>query len=113
VVDIDDVVGAQRSVDGVFLADPIARWIVDVLAATRTHPQVRLGASTRGGVALVALARARAAMAGRHYVVPDDVAALAVPALAHRVIVANAAGSVDAGREVVAECLNRVPAPTA
>ena len=113
VVDIDDVVAAQRSVDGVFIADSIARWVVGLLTATRSHPQVRLGASTRGGVALVALARARAAIAGRHYVVPDDISVLAVPALAHRVVVAGAAGSVDAGREVIAECLQRVPAPTA
>jgi MoxR-like ATPase len=112
VVDIGDVVAAQRAVAGVFVADPIARWVVDLLGATRTHARVRLGASTRGGVALIGLAKARAAMAGRHYVVPDDVVAMAVPALAHRVIVANAAGSVDAGREVVAECVHRVPVPT-
>ncbi|MEZ5295811.1 MAG: MoxR family ATPase [Ilumatobacteraceae bacterium] len=113
VVDIGDITAAQEAVGGVFIADQIARWIVDLLAATRTHARVRLGASTRGGVALVALAKARAAIDGRHYVVPDDVAALAVPALAHRVIVANAAGSVDAGREVVTECVQRVPAPRA
>jgi MoxR-like ATPase len=112
VVDIGDVVSAQHAVAGVFVADPIARWVVDLLGATRTHARVRLGASTRGGVALVGLAKARAAMAGRHYVVPDDVVTMAVPALAHRVIVANAAGSVDAGREVVAECVHRVPVPT-
>jgi MoxR-like ATPase len=113
VVDIGDVITAQDAVAGVYIADPIARWIVDVLTATRTHPRVRLGASTRGGVALVGLARARAAMAGRHYVVPDDVVALGVAALAHRVIVANAVGSVEAGREVVAECIAQVPVPTA
>jgi MoxR-like ATPase len=52
-------------------------------------------------------------MAGRHYVVPDDVVALGVPTLAHRIIVSSAAGSVEAGREVVAECVERVPVPTA
>jgi len=113
VVDIGDIVAAQRSVAGVFIADAIARWVVDLLTATRTHPRVRLGASTRGGVALVGLAKARAAMAGRHYVIPDDVVTMAVPALAHRVIVVNASGSVDAGREVVAECVRQVPVPTA
>lgn len=113
VVDIGDIVVTQRAVAGVYIADPIARWVVALLGATRSHPRVRLGASTRGGVALVGLAKARAAMSGRHYVVPDDVVAMALPALAHRVIVANAAGSVDAGREVVAECIARVPVPTA
>ena len=51
-------------------------------------------------------------MRGRHYVVPDDVVSLAVPALAHRVVVGSAVGSVDAGREVVAECVARIPVPT-
>jgi len=110
---IDEIVEARRIAADVYIADSIARWIVDVLAATRAHPRVRLGASTRGGVALVALAKARAAMSGRHYVVPDDVVALASPVLAHRIIVAGSPGSVAAGREVVADCVARVPVPTA
>ena len=60
-----------------------------------------------------ALARARAAMDGRTYVVPDDVAALAVAALGHRVLVSDSDGSTTAGRAVVAECVAHVPAPTA
>jgi MoxR-like ATPase len=61
----------------------------------------------------VALAKARAAMSGRHFVVPDDVVTLGVAALAHRVIVSNSDGSVEAGRAVVAECIATVPVPTA
>ena len=113
VVDIADIVRARRVVSRVFVADPIARYVVALLDATRNHPRVRLGGSTRGGVALVNLAKARAAMAGRHYVVPDDVSTLAESCLAHRVIVSDAAGSVRAGREVILECLVHVPAPTA
>jgi MoxR-like ATPase len=113
VVDIGDVIAARATVGGVHVAEPIARYVVALLDATRRHPRVRLGASTRGGVALIGLAKARAAMAGRHYVVPDDVTAVTGSALAHRVIVSDAAGSVRAGREVVAECLDLVPAPTA
>lgn len=112
VVDIGEVVDAQRAVSSVVVVDAVARWVVDVLTATRQHPDVRLGASTRGGVALVALAKARAALAGRTYVVPDDVVALAVPALAHRVVVGSAVGSVEAGREVVAECVAQIPVPS-
>jgi MoxR-like ATPase len=112
VVDIGDVTAARQIVRRVYVADPIARFVVALLDATRRHVRVRLGASTRGGVALMAQARARAAMAGRHYVVPDDVVAVAPAALAHRVIVADASGSVVAGREVVTECLATVPAPT-
>ena len=100
-------------VDQTYIADGIARYVVAILEATRQHPRVRLGASTRGGVALVGLAKSHAAMSGRHYVVPDDVLSVADAALAHRVIVVDGDGSVRAGREVVAECLARVPAPTA
>lgn len=112
VVDINDLVTARRTVADVFVADAIARYVVAILDATRSHPRVRLGASTRGGVSLVGLAKAHAAMSGRHYVVPDDVSTVAEASLAHRVIVSDAAGSVRAGREVVAECLGRIPAPT-
>ena len=65
--------GSSRRATTVYVADPIARYVVALLDATREHPRVRLGASTRGGVALIGLAKARAAMAGRHYVVPDDI----------------------------------------
>jgi MoxR-like ATPase len=113
VVDIGDLLAVRSIVQGVYIADPIARYVVALLQATRDHPAVRLGASTRGGVALVGLAKANAAMAGRHFVVPGDVAAVVGAALAHRVIVGGDEGSVSAGRTVVSECFERVPAPTA
>lgn len=112
VVDIGDLVAARLRVAEVQVVDGLARYVVAILDATRRHPRVRLGASTRAGVSLVGLAKANAAMAGRDYVVPDDVSAVAEAALSHRVIVSDAAGSVTAGRDVVAECLGRVPAPT-
>jgi MoxR-like ATPase len=113
VVDIDAVERARMVVREVYVADPIARYVVDLLDATRQHPRVRLGASTRGGVALIGLAKARAAIAGRHYVVPGDVMALAGAALSHRVLVAGGSGSVQAGRAVLEECLAHVSPPTA
>ena len=113
VVDIAEVAAARGVVRDVYVADPIARYVVSLLDATREHPRVRLGASTRGGVALIGLAKARAAMAGRHYVIPDDVIVLAGAALSHRVIVAGGSGSVQAGRAVVEECLDRIAPPTA
>lgn len=113
VVDIADVDAARTIVRDVFVADAITRYVVSLLDATREHPRVRLGASTRGGVALIGLAKARAAMAGRHYVVPDDITALAGAALSHRVIVAGGSVSVQAGRAVVLECLELIPPPTA
>ncbi len=65
------------------------------------------------GVSLISLARARAALQGRSYVVPDDIAALASTSLGHRVLVADSNGSTTAGSELVAECVASVPAPTA
>lgn len=112
VVTPGELVVSQRVVSGVAVADPVARYVVALLEATRDHPRVRLGASTRAGVALVGLAKARAVIDGRGYVVPDDVAELAGTALAHRLMVADSAGSVAVGREIVAECLERVSAPT-
>jgi MoxR-like ATPase len=83
---------------------------IDVLAGRQGRTM--LGASTRGGVALLALARARAVMQGRTYVVSDDIAALAIPALAHRIVLADANSSLGSGRELMAECLAAVPLPT-
>jgi MoxR-like ATPase len=107
------IVAAQAAVRAVHVSDSLGRYVVQLLERTRAHPLARLGASTRAGVSLIALARARAAMGGRSYVVPDDVAALAVASLGHRVLVADGDGSTTAGRAIVAECVASTPAPSA
>jgi MoxR-like ATPase len=109
----DAIAAAQEAVGTVHVSDAVGRYVVDLLQATRSHPGARLGASTRAGVSLIALARARAAMQSRTYVVPDDVAALAVASLGHRVLIADSDGSTTAGRALVAECVSTVPAPSA
>ena len=81
-----------------------------VLQATREHPAIRVGASTRGGVAIIALARAFAAMSSRTFLTPDDIVRAAGPALAHRV--AGTHVSVEIGRELVADCLAGITPPT-
>ncbi len=108
---MDATADARRIVEHVDVTDAIAHYVVQLLAATRQHPDVRLGASTRAGVALIGLARAMAVLRGRSYVVPDDVIAVAEPALAHRVLVVD--GSLAAGRGVVTECLGRLRPPSA
>lgn len=113
VADPAAVVDARRIVGDVGVSDALARYVVALLDATRSHPEVRLGASTRAGVSLVGLARARAAMDGRRFVLPDDVRSIAGDALAHRVAVRAMPGSVAAGRTVIAECLDLVPVPSA
>ncbi len=103
------IVDARRAVQGVHLAEPVARFAVDILRATRTHPRIRIGASTRAGVAMVALARAFALMDDRDHVAPHDITRAADCSLAHRVVVSG--HEHGAASEVVAECLAAVPAP--
>ena len=82
---------------------------MDKLRATREHQRVRLGASTRGGVALVSLAKAFSFMAGRDYVAPHDIARAALSALPHRLVMAGSERAHAA--DVVAECIAAVQAP--
>lgn len=107
-VSLADVATGQRLVATTHLADPVARYAVDILQATRDHPRVRLGASTRAGVAMIALARAFAMMGGRDHVAPHDVARSAGSALAHRLVVS---GDRSLAAEIVADCLRSVAAP--
>ncbi|MCB1000922.1 MAG: MoxR family ATPase [Acidimicrobiales bacterium] len=109
----EHLVAARATIEQVTITDGVSRWIVELLDATRRHPRVRLGASTRGGLAVAGLARAIAVMRGRPFVVPDDVATVVVPALAHRLLLVDGDGSTVAGRDVVAECLHQVRPPTA
>ncbi len=100
--------GQQVYVDGSVL-DYVAR----LLESSRELAEVRLGASVRGGLALIRAARIRAASQGRHFVVPDDVKALAVPCLAHRVILdPEAEFNGASGEGVLQQVLAQVPPPT-
>ncbi|WP_434742922.1 AAA family ATPase [Micromonospora sp. SH-82] len=85
VVDARTLLAMQAALEHVAVEDSVGRYVVSLAAATREHPSVLVGASPRGSLALLLLARARAAMAGRDYVVPEDVKEVAVPALAHRI----------------------------
>jgi MoxR-like ATPase len=85
VVDARTLMAMQAALEDVAVEDSIGRYVVDLAAATRAHPQVLVGASPRGSLALLLLSRARAALAGRDYVIPEDVKYVAIPALAHRI----------------------------
>jgi MoxR-like ATPase len=110
VADAEAVLDMQRTVREVYVDPAIADYIVRVVSATRSHPDVYLGASPRGSLALYRASQAFAALTGRDYVIPDDVKALAEPALAHRIILKTAASirGVEA-RSVVSEMLMSVP----
>jgi MoxR-like ATPase len=84
IVDRDELLEMQRAVEHVHVDRSVGLYIVDLVAATRTANGVQVGASPRGSLALMKLSRCRAAVRGRDYVIPDDVKAVAVPALAHR-----------------------------
>ncbi|MEW2376278.1 MoxR-like ATPase [Micromonospora sp. M71_S20] len=85
VVDAETLRAMQAALEDVVVEDSIGRYIVALTAATREHPSVLVGASPRGSLALLLLSRVRAVMAGRDYVVPEDVKEVAAPALAHRI----------------------------
>ena len=84
VVDRAQLVELQRALEQVHVSEPVGLYMVDLVAATRGSTRVQVGASPRGTLALLKLSRGKAALAGRDFVTPDDVKAVAVPALAHR-----------------------------
>jgi MoxR-like ATPase len=114
VASAQDLLAAQEAVREVYVADEVKKYIVDLVTATRQHPDVYLGSSPRGSLALFRTAQARAAMAGREYVIPDDVKALAEVTLAHRIIINPAARIKDiTSRMVVMDVLSATPVPGA
>jgi MoxR-like ATPase len=102
----------QRSLEQVHVEESLGLYIVDLVAATRTAPGVQVGSSPRGSLALLKLARGRAALSGRDYATPDDVKAVAVPALAHRLSLRPELW-VERRRsdDIVRELLDQVPTP--
>ena len=112
VVDRDELLAMQRAVETVHADEGILGYAVDLVTATRESPQVQVGASPRGSLALLKLSRARAALVGRDYVTPDDVKLVAVPALAHRITLRPELWIQRVQAEdVVRDCLERCPAP--
>jgi len=114
VVTLEEVFAAQEAVKDVYVDPLVSNYIVDIARATREHNDVYLGASPRGSLGLFRAGQAMAAVAGRDYVVPDDVKRLGESVLSHRVIVSPAARirSVDT-RAIVAGILDFVAVPGA
>jgi MoxR-like ATPase len=114
VVDRETLLAMQGAVEDVHVGDSLGRYIVDLVGATRSSQRLQVGASPRGALALLKLSRCRAALHGRDFATPDDVKAVAVPALAHRLTLKPELWvqriSAD---EVVRETLEQVPTPSA
>jgi MoxR-like ATPase len=109
-----DLLAMQGALEDVFVSDALERYMVALAQATRADSRVALGASPRGSLALLKLARAEAAMRGRDFVLPDDVKAVAVSALAHRLVLKPELWmSRTTPSQVVEALLREVPAPAA
>jgi len=112
VVDASDLLAMREAVEHVTVHSDVLGYVVSLAAASRQHPQVAVGASPRAELDLVQLARARALLTGRDYVIPEDVKVLAVPAMAHRISLRPemCVRQVRSG-DVVEELLRLVPVP--
>ncbi|ACJ17173.1 hypothetical protein TON_1683 [Thermococcus onnurineus NA1] len=109
----EEVVEMQRAIEDVYVSDAILEYITDIVIATREdRREIEVGASPRGSLALLKLSRAYAALEGRDYVIPDDVKAIAVPALSHRLILKRELWYTKVSQESIMEkLLERVPVP--
>jgi len=112
VVDRETLLAMQRAVEGVHVDESVGRYVVDLVAATRESPSVSVGSSPRGSLALVKLSRCRAALDARDFVTPDDVKSVAIPALAHRLVLRPELWvQRRSGEDVVREILDQVRTP--
>lgn len=112
VVDADDLLAMREAVEQVSVHDDVLRYVVSLATGTRRHPQVAVGASPRSELDLVQLARARALLLGRDYVIPEDVKGLATSAIAHRITLRPEMWVRRVqGADVVEELLRRLPVP--
>jgi len=112
VITADELVAAQRAIRSVYVDDLVKSYIVDLVTTTRDHPDVYLGASPRGSLALYNGSRAWAAINGRDYVLPDDIKYLAESTLAHRLIVSPSARIKNVTpRQIIEDALQHTAVP--
>ena len=108
----EEILEAQHAVEQVRMEPNVRDYLLAIIAATRTHSQLRLGASPRASLSLQHAAQARAAMADRDYVIPDDIKEMANPVLAHRVVIESSAGLRGRTRDnVISEILSSITVP--
>ena len=114
IVDGQTLLALQGAIEDVHVGDAVGAYIIDLVTATRTSTSTTVGASPRGSLAVLKLARFEAALAGRDFVTPEDVKAVAVPALAHRLMLKPELWVQQlAAEDIVRELLETVPTPAA
>jgi MoxR-like ATPase len=110
----EDIAALKHAAEEVHVSEAAGRYIVALVTATRSNPRVQVGASPRGSLALLKLARVRALLRGRDFVTPEDIKAVAVPALGHRITLRPEYWVQRVrGEDVVRDCLEQVPTPAA
>jgi MoxR-like ATPase len=113
-VSVEELIEAQRAVRTIYVDDLVKSYIVDLVTTTRDHPDIYLGASPRGSIALFKATRAWAAINGRDFVLPDDVKLMAEATLAHRLIVSPSARIKNVStRQIIEDTLRHTPVPGA
>lgn len=112
VITKEELLLMKMDVRNVFVHEALEKYIVEIAAATRKKEKVIAGASTRGALALMHAAKAYAALMGRDYCIPDDVKKLAVPVLAHRLVISYGYQKGNEGQSIIKEILAEIPAPT-
>jgi MoxR-like ATPase len=114
IVDGQTLLALQAAIEDVHVSDAVGAYIIDLVTATRTSTSTTVGASPRGSLAVLKLARCKAALGGRDFVTPEDVKAVAVPALAHRLMLKPELWVQQlAAEDIVRELLETVPTPAA
>lgn len=112
VVSLEEIAYVQHNFNKVYVSDTIKNYIVDIVRATRNHKEIELGCSPRATLNLMKGCQGLAAIKGRDYVILEDVKALAVPVMAHRIVVKNHMSNLkDNGEKVIADILNTVETP--
>lgn len=112
VIAVEELQEVMNEIKKIYISKPVKRYLVDLVNRTRQSPDVYLGASPRGSLALFHTGQAIAALAGRDFVLPDDIKSMAIPVLAHRVIVGPAARLRELSDEkIVEEILENLPVP--
>jgi len=112
VADSDTILDLQKTVEGIHVDDDVLGYIADIVQATRTQRQIEIGSSPRGSLAIFKLSRARAALHGRDYVIPDDVKEVVAPALVHRLIMkAESWVKGTNPNQVLEDILKTIPVP--
>ncbi len=112
VISLEELVRLQAMVRRVYISPAVRQYLVEVVSATRHHPQVALGASPRASLALMVGAQANAVLSERDHVTPDDVQRMAIPVLAHRLMLrGDAQGRIVRPEQVIEQILKQVPVP--